>query len=818
MADEKRNIELNFQTNVSSTIDQLRDLQSTLDDNSAEYQALQVQIEETERALKEYDATLNSNIATERQVLQAKEKLQKQYASNEKTIQKSTAATKENTTATKGLTEEVTSNGAAMSILDSITGGYASRVKDAYEASNIFRKSTEGKTIAMRAYTAVVGTSTGALRAFKLALAATGIGLAVVAVGALVANWDKLTDSIGGSNKALDDHRAKVRDIIKDGERYKEEIQFQQKILLDLVRDESKAYNIRARALIQLQELSNISNVLSEENAQKLVTQKELSRVLNQIVDFSSEALSTEVELNAYIKERRDLIVQIDELIEKRDNIGLQKQPVFSFSSLHTYEEIYTKEIDGLLKEKERLDALITESTQVILFNKVVSDLGYGSIDFPTEDAIDYTEAIRALIETNRELNELHYINTSDNLAVKLLREEEVAIERLLDLKQAQLKENRLLLHQSKETYEEANQITNDYYNNEIKKSEERIKVLKDNEEEFNSILLNNSKLLRNATYEDLRQIEYDVDSFISTISDPEIQQAYLQVFNVDGVRALSSFIKQFQSDLQKYTADLASYNEQVFDPLLIEKEKEAIETIKDSNVTKLQLALENSLKLLEIDEEEAIKRAEILRASEEELANIRKFYSDKRTEETENTNNLIVEEESKRAAAEKRIDDIAFEQKMMIASAEAGLLHSAAQLMSDHTAGHKTLAIASATIDTYASAVSSYRGMTEAIPGPVGIAAGIAAAGSSILMGLNNVKQILAVKVPGGSGSAGGGGSNSFNQPNVDFVSSSENQIANTVGDRMQSNTEPIKAYVVTSDVSSAMTLERNKIESNSL
>jgi hypothetical protein len=47
-------------------------------------------------------------------------------------------------------------------------------------------------TTTQAAYTAVVGTSTGALKAFRLALAATGIGLIVIGLIALVQNFDKV--------------------------------------------------------------------------------------------------------------------------------------------------------------------------------------------------------------------------------------------------------------------------------------------------------------------------------------------------------------------------------------------------------------------------------------------------------------------------------------------------------------------------------------------------------------------------------------------------------------------------------------------------
>lgn len=51
---------------------------------------------------------------------------------------------------------------------------------------------------AQRVYALAVGTSTGAMKAFRLALVATGIGAAVVAIGLLIANFDKLTAAVKG--------------------------------------------------------------------------------------------------------------------------------------------------------------------------------------------------------------------------------------------------------------------------------------------------------------------------------------------------------------------------------------------------------------------------------------------------------------------------------------------------------------------------------------------------------------------------------------------------------------------------------------------
>ena len=62
---------------------------------------------------------------------------------------------------------------------------------------------TKGAAIAQAAYTAVVGTSSGALRIFRLALAGTGIGLIVILLGSLIANWDKVKKSVDENSKSF---------------------------------------------------------------------------------------------------------------------------------------------------------------------------------------------------------------------------------------------------------------------------------------------------------------------------------------------------------------------------------------------------------------------------------------------------------------------------------------------------------------------------------------------------------------------------------------------------------------------------------------
>jgi hypothetical protein len=78
--------------------------------------------------------------------------------------------------------EDVTKNGGAIAILDQLTGGLASRVRDTFEATKLFNFSLKG---------------------MRTALIATGIGAFIVALGLVVAYWDEIVEFITGANAAL---------------------------------------------------------------------------------------------------------------------------------------------------------------------------------------------------------------------------------------------------------------------------------------------------------------------------------------------------------------------------------------------------------------------------------------------------------------------------------------------------------------------------------------------------------------------------------------------------------------------------------------
>lgn len=106
--------------------------------------------------------------------------------------QQLTNDTEELDDAQKGLGGSVLDNGGAMGLLNDATGGLAMTIKDAVEATDLFTKGTKANSVMMGIYNVVVGTSTGLMKAFRIALAATGVGLLVLALVALITNFDKV--------------------------------------------------------------------------------------------------------------------------------------------------------------------------------------------------------------------------------------------------------------------------------------------------------------------------------------------------------------------------------------------------------------------------------------------------------------------------------------------------------------------------------------------------------------------------------------------------------------------------------------------------
>ena len=242
------------------------------------------------------------------------------------------------------------------------------------------------------------------------------------------------------------------------------------------------------------------------------------------------------------------------------------------------------------------------------------------------------------------------------------------------------------------------------------------------------------------------------------------------------------------------------------------------------------QLRLE---KLIEINEAEKIIEEERLQAIVD-LANggtQAKIDAQIALDEFTNTNNEenvqlkkdlgLKEVADAKAISDAKIDIAKKEQEAKSASLNgyASALSSVSGVIGQETEKGKALAIASSLVNTYAAITGQLKAFSG-VPVP-GFA--IAQAIATGVAGFANVKKIASVKVPNssGGGSAPSGGSTPAPAapslpPAFNVVGASDtNQLADAIGGQSQ---EPVKAYVVSGDVTSAQSMDRNIVEGASI
>lgn len=131
----------------------------------------------------------------------------------------------------------VLENGGAMGLLNDATGGYAMMVKDAVEASGLFNASL-GK----------LGTAwQGMGRMAKIAIASTGIGALVVAVGLLIAYFDDIKAIISGIDVAQTKLNESTKKNLEMSEKKLETLSSQDNILKLQGKSEEEIFKIKQK-------------------------------------------------------------------------------------------------------------------------------------------------------------------------------------------------------------------------------------------------------------------------------------------------------------------------------------------------------------------------------------------------------------------------------------------------------------------------------------------------------------------------------------------------------------------------------------------
>ena len=269
-----------------------------------------------------------------------------------------------------------------------------------------------------------------------------------------------------------------------------------------------------------------------------------------------------------------------------------------------------------------------------------------------------------------------------------------------------------------------------------------------------------------------------------------ELQKAYQEALNEQA--AIEAQITGFRSEQQTNTNALLREQKDLQNELALigktEREIERIELQQDYDAKKL---------LIEREITDEAQKQELLLALQQDF------------------NNKINDLNEEAATNEINWAEMTLDEKLKYA--QEGLSKLANNLGKETAAG-KAAAISSALISTYQSATGSYNSLAG-IP-IVGPALGFAAAGAATAAGLANVRAIASTKTPGSGGggsSVPGGVTPSQPQPpQFNIVGATEtSQLAEAVAGQTQ---EPVQAYVVANDVTTAQSLENNIVEGATL
>ena len=185
----------------------------------------------------------------------------------------------------------------------------------------------------------IKGATTG-LSSFKAALAATGIGLAVIAVGALAANWDKVTDAMRRWGIINEDTKTKLEAQKKKLEELQGEIKKLQDDYADWEKN-NKISKLNSDAKKSYDELSESLKGL-------YIRQQELGKL--------QEASNNRAEWEKYRNEG----IEINNLIE-----NYEKQQQAILDSADSY-KVLTDEEKKYIETQKELVILLASSVQYV--------------------------------------------------------------------------------------------------------------------------------------------------------------------------------------------------------------------------------------------------------------------------------------------------------------------------------------------------------------------------------------------------------------------------------------------------------------------
>ena len=301
--------------------------------------------------------------------------------------------------------------------------------------------------------------------------------------------------------------------------------------------------------------------------------------------------------------------------------------------------------------------------------------------------------------------------------------------------------------------------------------------------------------------------------------------------FDLNASQENAIALQTAKNEVDAVEATIAGFmSEQLINEMGLQKEQEELEQVVEDGKVLRRQEERNFMaerKFGELERIMAMQEATQLEITEEttRLEKKKSLYKEGTQAYVDANQELLdFQAESNRKLTE--LDTMASQEKVNIATQT---LNNLANIFGKESKAGKAAAIASTTITTLRSSIEAFNSMAG-IP-VVGPALGAVAAASALATGFRTIKEITATKLPtvngvgggegGGSGRGGSGASYSIPAipslpPAFNVVGTAgSNQLADAIGGQMGA---PVKAYVVSNDVTTAQSLDRNIVESATL
>jgi hypothetical protein len=629
---------------------------------------------------------------------------------------------------------------------------------------------------------AVIGTTTGAMKLLRIALISTGIGALVVAIGLLIANFDKVTAAVMSARERFEKLGTGVKIAISImfpfiGIIYGITKALEAMGFVDDVKTAKLKKNAEAHTEAVIKSANKRAKAIKKEQTQndaKAQREIDLAKASGkatyemELTKAKSHLASGRVFLEVQKSKMKAIKAEMDLLLETEDKDSDR------YKELKKRTEAVRKIIDETYKDN--VDTKHSIEIMEAQHQKEMADKAKAAGDKAKQTAEQNRKAyIDNLKKQNDDQAKLEELAENQKLALMqdgIDKEKALRQDAFNDYRDNFLKERTQEEQAALDKQYESGKISREQYNKAVE--ELRLNAESKLTEQERQILVNAKDLLN----KDLLAID-------------EKHQAEVK-------KRTEDFQKKMQEDEKKRRLDfdmqIEQLQEQNYQESLSEQQREIY--LLQEKYAEMQLLAQGNA-----DAEKTIAEAK-----GRELDAINKKYDE--------------EDKARREAALQRNADLAKSGLSAISDLTELFGKKSEKQAKRAFQIKKAASISSALIDTFLSARSAYYSQFTPVPDPSSPVRGGIAAGIAVASGLIGVAKIASQKFEGGGSVSGGGGAEGggggmgggSQAPSFNVVGN------NGINQLAQLQQQPTQAYVVSGQVTTAQSLDRNRVQNATL